>query len=195
MPLLPPIDRDLIHSRAVQCHGYRREDGLWDIEGRITDTKTYSFITDYRGDVPAGAAVHDMWIRLTVDDDLEVKAIQAVTDSSPFPEICPQISPAYQAVVGLKIGRGWTRALKERLSGIHGCTHLTELLGPIATTAFQTIFPYLARQEALKHDPHSKKTSGMASRANVLKNTCHAFDENGPIIQAYHKINAETDDA
>ena len=43
------------------------------------------------------------------------------------------------AIKGLRIGRGWTRAVKERLGGTAGCTHIMELLGPMATTAFQTL--------------------------------------------------------
>ncbi len=38
MPLSPPAaSREHIHTRVVECRGYRRDDGLWDIEGHITD--------------------------------------------------------------------------------------------------------------------------------------------------------------
>ena len=39
MPLCNPVSRKLAHTRVVTCHGYRRDDDLWDIEGRIVDTK------------------------------------------------------------------------------------------------------------------------------------------------------------
>ena len=39
MPLPPPAPRDLKHTRTIVCQGYEREDGLWDIEARLTDTK------------------------------------------------------------------------------------------------------------------------------------------------------------
>ena len=41
MPLSPPVGRQLLHTRRVTCQGFFREDGLWDIEGRITDEKSY----------------------------------------------------------------------------------------------------------------------------------------------------------
>lgn len=41
MPLSPPEPREHIHSRDIILRGYRREDGLWDIEAHLTDTKTY----------------------------------------------------------------------------------------------------------------------------------------------------------
>ena len=67
MPLSPNVDRDPIHTRAIECKSYRRSDGLWDIEGHLTDVKAYPFLNDFRGEVKAGEPLHDMWIRLTVD--------------------------------------------------------------------------------------------------------------------------------
>ena len=39
--LAAPVPRTHVHTRDVQYRGYRREDGLWDIEAELTDTKTY----------------------------------------------------------------------------------------------------------------------------------------------------------
>ncbi len=84
MPLSPPASRDLIHSRQVECRGYRRSDGLWDVEGHLTDTKTYGFENEFRGVVPPGVPVHEMWVRLTVDDEMVIQDIETSTDHSPF---------------------------------------------------------------------------------------------------------------
>ena len=54
MPLDPPAERERLHTRRYEFDGYRRADGLWDIEGHMTDTKTYTFKNDYRGEVLAG---------------------------------------------------------------------------------------------------------------------------------------------
>ena len=40
MPLSAPAARERLHTRQIECHGYRRADGLFDIEGHSTDTKT-----------------------------------------------------------------------------------------------------------------------------------------------------------
>ena len=37
MPLPSPAPRTHIHARTVRLDGYRRADGLWDIEGHLTD--------------------------------------------------------------------------------------------------------------------------------------------------------------
>ena len=85
MPLSSPTERKHIHTRQVACQGFRRADGLWDIEGHITDIKTYPFANDYRGAIQPGDPIHDMWIRLTVDDGFEVKAVEAVTTRARSP--------------------------------------------------------------------------------------------------------------
>jgi hypothetical protein len=183
MPLpAPATERTHIHTRTVACTGYRRSDGLWDIEGHITDRKTYSYTSEERGEVTAGTPVHDMWIRLTVDDTLLVHAIIAVTDTAPYPTICPSITDAYHQVVGLRIGPGWSRALKERLGGVRGCTHLSELLGPIATTAFQTVIPLKSREEREKRKERGQ--DGAASPFPLL-NTCHTFAADGAVVAKY----------
>jgi len=105
MPLSPPQPREHIHTRDITCTGYRREDGLWDIEGHLTDTKTYAFSNAERGDVPPGVPVHEMWIRLTVTDRLEIKEVEAATDYSPY-ILCRDVTPNFQRLVGLRIGPG-----------------------------------------------------------------------------------------
>jgi hypothetical protein len=183
MPLSPAAARDHIHTRVVECKGYRRADGLWDIEGHITDRKTYSYTSDERGEVKAGEPVHDMWLRLTLNNKLTVVAVEAVTDHAPYPAICPGIAPDYQKIVGLSVGPGWTRAIKERVGGVQGCTHLTELLGPVATTAFQTIYPLLAREAKAKAAAAGQETRG--PQPYPLLNTCHSFRADGPVVAKY----------
>ena len=43
MPLPPPAARTPLHKRRLTIDGFEREDGLYDIEGRIVDTKPYRF--------------------------------------------------------------------------------------------------------------------------------------------------------
>ena len=39
MPLTSPSPRKSLHDREISCTGFHRSDGLWDIEGRLTDKK------------------------------------------------------------------------------------------------------------------------------------------------------------
>lgn len=169
MPLsAPTAEREHLHTRSYDFRGYRRADGLWDIEGRIVDTKTYGFPNAHRGRIDAGEPIHDMSIRLTLDEDFEIKAIEAVTDAGPF-AVCPAITPNFQRMVGVRIGPGWRREVRSRLGGVEGCTHLVELLLAMATPAYQAMFP-VRQKKAGARKPGQKP---------ALLNSCHAFSEKG----------------
>lgn len=180
MPLPAPAEREHIHTRSVECRGFRRSDGHWDVEAHLTDVKSYPFTNDYRGTITPGEALHDMWLRLTVDDSLTIIAADAVTDNGPY-HLCGDITPNFQRLVGLSIRPGFTRKVRERLGGVHGCTHLVELLGPLATTAFQTIYPILQRERAERGD--GGKTA--AKRRPGLLNSCHAYASDGEIVRRH----------
>lgn len=176
MPLSPAAPREPIHTRQIECRGFRRADGMWDIEGHLTDTKSYAFDNEWRGAVLPGEPVHQMWLRITLDDDLTIRAIEAVTDNSPFP-ICPAITPNFQRLKGLSIGKGFIGKVRDLLGGIEGCTHLVEMMGPVATTAFQTIHPYRNRQM------RAQGQSTEASRRPRLLNSCHAFAAGSDVVK------------
>jgi hypothetical protein len=183
MPLSPAVQREHIHTRFIDCRGYRRADGLWDIDGHLTDTKTYGFSNHFRGELPPGAPVHDMWLRLTVDDKLVIHAVEAVTEAGPY-EVCPSIAPNFQRLVGLRIYPGFQKQVRDLLGGVQGCTHLVDLLGPLATTAYQTVFPYRAReyeQRVAKGEIAPQPTR----RRPKLVDSCHAFASDGEVVKRY----------
>ena len=178
MPLSPPSPREAIHYRNIACAGYLRSDGLWDIEGHLVDSKTYDFDNDWRGNVASGTPVHDMWIRLTVGEDLVVQDAEAATDASPF-AVCPQIAPNFKRLIGLRIGPGWNRKVRARLGGVEGCTHLVELLGPMATTAYQSIGTHKRKRQR-----EAQEAPGREGRKFII-NTCHAWADTGQAVKRW----------
>ena len=45
--LPPPAPRRALHRRSILMQGYSREDGLWDIEGELLDTKDYGYVNSH----------------------------------------------------------------------------------------------------------------------------------------------------
>ena len=174
MPLSKPVRRQHLHTREIVCRGYKRDDGLWDIEAALTDTKTYVFDNVDRGHISAGEPMHGMFVRITVDDELTVKEIEAVSDFTPF-TVCPSIVGAYATLKGLRIGRGWREAVRERVGRVKGCTHLTDLLvGPLLTAAIHTVN---SARERLGH-------AGADGKARPpLLESCHAFAPTSPVVK------------
>jgi hypothetical protein len=192
MPLSPPVGRQHLHTRRVICQGFFREDGLWDVEGRITDTKSYEHANEWRGPLKPGEFVHDMSIRLTFDHKFTIVDVEAVTDSSPY-RICGEVAPDFEKLIGLRIGGGFHRAVRERLGGVHGCTHIVELLGPVATTAFQTVSSRKARDLNREHraktgtlpKPDAAKASSKPPRKPYVIDTCHAWAADGEVAKRW----------
>lgn len=179
MPLPEPVDREHLHTRAITYRGYERGDGLWDIEAHMTDTKTYEFTNDWRGKVEVGEPLHEMLIRVTIDDKFIVQDVEAATENSPF-EMCPDIAPNYKALVGLTMGPGWRKAIRQQVGGKEGCTHITELLFPMATVAFQTIWP--RRRQKLRK---MEQQSGASKKRPMVIDTCHAWSSDSPVVKKY----------
>jgi hypothetical protein len=177
MPLSRPTSRKLLHLRDIQLRGYQREDGLVDIEARMTDTKTYSWNNPDRGAVNSGEPLHDMWMRVTIDQNMTVHGCEAAMDATPY-SACPSVAPNFQRLAGLTIGKGFIKAAMLRLGGVEGCTHLRELLQPIATVAFQT----MVSVRRLDKSGQPKSPRPFVEINPALVNTCHAYDENGPLV-------------
>lgn len=171
MPLPKPVRRQQKHHREISVRGFEREDGLWDIEAHLRDTKSYSFDNHDRDYIAAGEPIHDMWLRLTFDENLTVKDVAAVTENGPF-TICPKITENFKRLIGEQIKPGWTKRTRQLLGSTEGCTHLLELLGPVATTAFQTI--YGGNQQ--------KRSPSQPKKKPMLLNSCHAFADDGEVV-------------
>lgn len=176
MPLTPAAPRRPLHTRAVTYRGFLREDGLWDIEGRLSDVRTYDLTAvrarGARARV-AGDPIHLMSLRLTLNDSFEIVGAEAVSHQVPYAD-CEQIGAAYGKLVGMKIEPGFNQAVKARFKGALGCTHLTELLAPMATAALQTIRPALDLRRELRGEPFPADSPRPA-----LLDSCHGLRRGG----------------
>ncbi|MBM3387328.1 MAG: DUF2889 domain-containing protein, partial [Betaproteobacteria bacterium] len=106
MALPPASPRKLSHTRSVVYRGYDRDDGLWDLDAELTDTKPYTFEVPNEQPLPAHEPLHRLAIRLTLDDSMLIHAVAVAMDSTPH-LVCGQVSPKLQALVGCRLGRGW----------------------------------------------------------------------------------------
>jgi hypothetical protein len=181
MALPAPVAREAFHRRRIEIDGYRRADGLWDIDAHMADTKTYAFDNDWRGEIKPGEPLHDMWLRVTIDDAMVVRDVVAVSAAHPF-RVCPEITGNFRRLIGLALGAGWRKRVRELLGGAQGCTHLVDLLDPIATVAFQTLRS--ERAKALM-TPAPKPAGEVPRRRPAVIDTCHAMRADGPVVQRF----------
>lgn len=181
MPLSPPVSRSLRHTRAITVDAYARDDGLWDLDASIRDVKTRD-IALASGTRPGGIPVHDLKLRITIDRDLKIVDAEAASDSVPYPGFCETIGPAYKKLVGLSLMNHFRLHLKDRLSGVLGCTHLTELAQVLPTAALQAFADEVFETRG---GADANVLSSSAERPFEL-DRCHALRSDGPAVATYY---------
>lgn len=130
--------RQLLHTRETRFRGYRRDDGLWDIEAELLDTKEKPLHIVGERTIQPGESLHDLRIQVTVDSQYTVQSIQAEMQAVPH-VTCPAALPPMQGLVGCKLSNGWRQSVNQHLGTSIGCTHLRDMLVHMATVAFQTL--------------------------------------------------------
>lgn len=181
MPLTEPVKRELVHSRNIECRGYLRGDGLWDIEGRLTDVKTFPLdFLPLRIIVAEGGYTHNMAVRLTVDDARTLRAIEVAMDAHAYDD-CPKVIPNYGQLVGLNIGRGFIRKLRELVGAAKGCTHITWLIQCLATVTLQTLVKRVS--QGTFEDLKLIYQQGDSSDRLSLIDSCFGYAADGNVVR------------
>lgn len=173
MPLpISEVERELTHTRRVRYEGYKRADGLWDIEGHFNDIKNH----DYRlktGVRRAGQPVHAMWLRVTIDTKFHVVDAIAVSDAFPYAGGCETYGDVYRRLIGLNLVKGFRQKVKERLGGVQGCTHITEMLAGFPTAAVQTFAGEMGEEREDGRKPFQL-------------DQCHALDTTSETVRKWY---------
>lgn len=173
MPLpIPVCARERVHVRRIEVEGYRREDGLLELDASLVDVKDqdYPIASGVR---PAGEPVHLMRVRITLDQSFTILAAEACSDRVPYPGDCDTIGPAYQQLVGLNLVRGFRKTVGEMFADVRGCSHLSELLLSLPTAAIQTFATFRRDNE-----DHGEKPFQL--------DRCHALETSSAAVQRYY---------
>jgi hypothetical protein len=153
---------------------FRRDDGLFDLEARLTDVKTAPLDLLY-GTRPAGEPIHDMLLRVTIDEAFTIVAVQTAMPSVALPGTCEAVSPRYAELVGLNLLRGFRKALHARLGRTAGCSHMSELATVLPTAALQS-FGYLL----------GPTMPADSSTPPFFIGQCHAYARSGEVVRRHY---------
>ncbi|MBU7574632.1 MAG: DUF2889 domain-containing protein [Hydrogenophaga sp.] len=175
MPLPTPAPRTPMHTRRVTYQGFRRDDGLWEVEGELHDSKPHDIEIHDEGRWLAGEPIHHMRLRVTFDEGMVIHGVEVAMDAFPHGP-CPEAMPNLQRMVGEVLGRGWRQTIQRHLGDVQGCTHLRELLFNLATAAFQTCAG--AGAFAPKGDGRPPAHLGQ----------CVGWDFNGPVVERVYPM-------
>ncbi len=174
MPLPPPaVSRERLHVRQVTYVGFSRSDGCFDIEANLVDQKDqpYPLASGVRA---AKADLHNLSVRITIDQTMTITAVTAAHDAQPYPGFCETITPNYESLVGLSLLDKFRNRLTEHMGGPKGCTHINEMLAWLPSAAFQTL-------AGLR-----KETQSDSDEKPFQLDRCHALVSHGAAAKTYY---------
>jgi hypothetical protein len=171
MPLSKPSPRQHLHTREITLRGYQRDDGLFEIEADLLDTKTHPVFPNERGEIKPGEPIHKMAARMTYDANLTIVAFEAALDYGPY-QVCPAATSNFAKLAGLSITRGFLKAAAERVGGTAGCTHLREMLQQMGTVALQTLHPIRMKDRKEEEKRPDYRPASL--------NTCYGWSSDHP---------------
>jgi hypothetical protein len=121
-----------------------------------------------------GDVIHHMEVTLTVSwPDLVITAVDGAMRTFPHAGVCPDALPPLQSLVGVPVGRGFTRAINDRIGRERGCTHVTALIlamGPVVRQGAGAAFGFV---------------NPGAGASPWFINSCQAWRENGPLHRSF----------
>jgi hypothetical protein len=171
-PAPPEVTREPLHKRAIVMDGFKRSDGLFEVEARLQDTKPQAFRPPSGTKVvAAGESIHEMIVRIVFDDDLTVRDVIVAAPALPYAG-CAGGPPAMKSLIGLKMSAGWSTAVRQKLAGAAGCTHLMGLMVPMAATAYQSLTVH-------RLEPYLREGKRMPPRPD----SCIAYSRHGELIR------------
>ena len=166
--------RTLIHTRDIKTQAYRRDDGLWDVEATLIDLKEKDFHLA-SGIKAKGEPIHHMVLTVTIDIQLNIVDASAQTKAAPYNQNCQKIEPDYKKLIGLNLADGFRAGVKERLGGVLGCSHMTELCAVIPTAAIQAFAGEVF-----------KVTDQGTGKMPFQLNRCQILRTDGETVKQYH---------
>jgi hypothetical protein len=168
MPLPAASARERAHTRTVTYTGYKRVDGLMDIDATLTDVKDrdYPLASGLR---KGGHALHAISVRITFDRELTVREVAASHDANPYGEYCAAVAPDYSKLVGLNLADHFRLKLIDKMGARKGCTHLSEMLTWLPSAAFQ-----LLAGERKDFEPDADKKPFQLDRCYALRSESDA---------------------
>ena len=118
-------------------------------------------------------------LRITINRELVIVDAEAASDAVPYPGYCDTIAPAYKSLIGLSLTNHFRLRLKDRLAGVLGCTHLTELSLILPTAAIQAYANDVIKTRDGDGADESTERPFQLDR-------CYALRVDGPAVAKYY---------
>lgn len=161
-----------VQSRTMEIQIFDLGDHQVQVEGQLRDRRT----VPPRGSQDHPALIHHLIARLWVrGPDLTITAAEGEMKRVPR-DLCPEILPGLQKLVGLRIITGYTQKVKDLIGGVQGCSHLTNLFLSMGPAAVQGYWAAYGRK------PGARSLNNPAILRVI--DSCHVWRKDGPLVQS-----------
>jgi hypothetical protein len=166
-----------VHERRMEFRTYPLEDDRLIAEGCLRDerlAKGYHWDGTER---PPGV-VHQICVRLLLGGS-PITILDAEAEMREVPhELCSKVEESVKKIIGLPIVSGYSERVRERLGGVHGCSHMTHLIVAMGPAALHGYWAHRSRRRR----PAPRSIEEFPGLAYVI-NSCQLWEEEGPLIQ------------
>lgn len=126
--------------------------------------------------------IHDVHAEVEIlHPALEIVAARSEVRNGPFTNICNLTHPNMEALVGMRVERGFTLEARKRVGGRGGCHRVSELVVEIAQAAYQLhfvrFFSSVPAEERERQDDPAKRHQRVMASIPGMRNTCFSYDE------------------
>lgn len=149
---------------------------MWEVDARLVDTKPFD-LPLRTGLRPAHIPVHELMLRLVVDTAFNIVDAGSHSEWVPYPGHCGEHGDAYRQLIGLNLLRGFRHDVKQRLHGVLGCTHLTELAQLLPTAVVQAFAGTVLK---------SADRAALDSNRPFQLDRCHALRSDGEVARLHY---------
>ncbi len=126
--------------------------------------------------------VHDVVVEVEiVHPSLEIVAARSEIRNGPFTNVCNMTHVNMQALVGMRVGRGFTVAARAAVGGTGGCHRISELVVEIAQAAYQLhfvrFFDSVPKEVRERADVPIDRWRAVNQAIPGMRNTCFSYND------------------
>ncbi len=162
----------LVQNRSIEINTYDLGNHQVRVEGKLADRRYPPKPAESEGEPKV---IHDLVARIWVQGpDLTICKVEAEMPRIPM-NMCPEVLPLAQKLVGLKIITGFSQKVKDLIGGAEGCSHLTHLFVNLGPLAVQGYFAAYGRAAGKSLGPPA---------LSRLVDSCYLWRKDGPLVRS-----------
>ncbi len=132
--------------------------------------------------------IHELWLRIIIDRTFTIVDAEVSSQWVPYGRLCAESNSAYRQLIGLNLFKSFCCETNQRLRGVAGCTHLTELCAVLPIAAVQAFAGEAWNVQNGSPFEHAEPDQSNATEeySPFQFGRCHALRFDGPAVREHY---------